>query len=186
MAPLIEVVLEGVDAWGGESVNLTPGPYSFRIKEVNVTQKEGKDGKPPTNQLEVTSEVLSGEFSGKQVKSWFMLGGQGDTWRKRLKSLATATSVPTSPNGFDSNALVGCKYNADVQAEEYETPPDPVHGTPGAKRTRTKIINERPYQVLSSTGSAANATGAPVNGGAQSNVNTSVGVAGMPGLTEVK
>lgn len=168
---IIQAQLNEVDAWGGEIVQLPPGAYSFRIKEVATEQKESKDGKPYL-QLVLDNEVISGEFSGKVQKSWFSCDFSKDTPRKRLKSLIVATGIRTTPSGdFDSNDLNGCQYNADVTHETYEGKPDPLNGGKTAPKTAVRIVNERPFEAVLGAKTGAANSGAKVGGAA------------MPGLT---
>ena len=139
--PMIDAKLNEVDAWGGESTQLPPGPYSFRIKSASIESKaEGK------NQLVVENEVISsGEMKGKTAKSFFMLDFSKDAPRKRLKSLVLATKVPVDAAGnFNSDNLVGTQYDAEVTHESYESKPDPLR-----TRLRPRLLRVLSTRCLS-------------------------------------
>lgn len=173
----IEAGLNDVEAWGGEITQLPPGEYQFKIKAADVEQKE-KDGKV-ISQLVVDYEVLSGAFAGKPGKAWFTLNFAKDTPRRRLKSLVTAAGITVSPNGsFDSNQLVGCKLNADVIHESYESGPDPITGVK-IEKTAVRIVNERPFRdvVTQPNGATSQGAGKPAS--------VSVG-ASLPGLSKAQ
>jgi hypothetical protein len=94
--------------------------------------------------------------------------------RKRLKSLVTAAGITVSPNGsFDSAQLVGCKLNADVVHETYQSKPDPITGQ-STEKISIRIVNERSFGGInaSSTVSAGRPVSAPSVGGS------------LPGLTK--
>lgn len=176
--PMIDAKLNEVDAWGGESTQLPPGPYSFRIKSASIESKaEGK------NQLVVENEVISsGEMKGKTAKSFFMLDFSKDAPRKRLKSLVLATKVPVDAAGnFNSDNLVGTQYDAEVTHESYESKPDPITGQTTTK-TATRIVNEMPFgtNAAKASGKPAVSNSAPVSGQAAPLMP------GMAGLTAVE
>ncbi len=168
MTQIVGANLNDVDAWGGESVQLPPGPYQLRVKGADVEQKD-KEGKI-TTQLVLDYEVVSGAMSGKTLKAWFSLDFSKDVPRKRLKSLVLACGVPIDPSGsFDTAALVGCKINADVVHETYDSKPDPITGGVSQK-TAIRVVNERPF-------------GAMGVDGAQRAASATVGGTSLPGLT---
>ena len=177
--PMIEGAnLDNVEAWGGESTQLPPGPYSFRIVKASIEAKsEGK------NQLVIDNEVISeGEMKGKTAKSFFMLDFSKEAPKKRLKSLVIATRIPVTGGNFNSDNLVGTQYDAEVTHESYESKPDPITGQTTTK-TATRIVNEMPFGT-----NAAKASGKP---SAASNAAPVSGQAaplmpGMAGLTAVE
>lgn len=176
---IIEANLNEVEAWGGESVQLPPGEYQFKVKNADVESKA--DGEKTKLQLVVDYEVLSGTFAGKTAKAWFQLDFSKDAPRKRLKSLILACNVPLSPNGsFDTAQLVGCKLNADVTHESYESKPDPITGAK-VEKTAVRIVNERPFRDVVEVASSSS----PVqsNGPVAGRPVPSVG-GSLPGLTK--
>lgn len=176
MAQIDAGLTADVEAWGGEIVTLPPGPYQLRVKAADVEEKKDKEGNPRL-QLVVESEVLSGAFAGKNPKSWYNIPRGNDkaaeTARKRLKSLIVACNVPVDGAGnFDTNQLIGCKYNADVIHDTYESGADPLTGKT-VQKTAVRIVNERAY------GAIASPDNKPANGqGAVSPAS------GLPGLTK--
>lgn len=178
MAQIEAGLTDAIDAWGGEVVQLPPGPYQFKITAADIESKQADDNTTKL-QLIVSFEVFSGEMAGKTAKSWFQIpsgGKSDDTARKRLKSLTLATGIQLDSKGnFDTAQLIGCKLNADVIQQSYESKPDPITGHTLTK-TMTKIVNERPFAPI-----IANGAGAP-----QTKVNSGVpaSMPGLPGLTK--
>lgn len=170
--------LTNVNAWGGESTHLPPGPYSFKIKAANIEAKsEGK------NQLVLDNEVVSdGEMKGKIAKSFFMLDFTKETPKKRLKSLITATRIQLVNGTFATESLVGTQYDADVIHEDYESKTDPITGQ-AATKTAIRIVNEMPFGT-----NAAESGGKPAMSGNSSApaMGMGAGMSGMAGLTPVE
>ena len=170
----IDANLNEIDAWGGETTQLPPGEYQLKVTAADVEQKE--DGEKIKSQLVVNYEVISGAFSGKTIKAWFMLDFTKDTPRKRLKSLVNATGIGVSPNGsFDTAQLLACKLNADVVHESYQSKPDPITGQ-SVEKTAIRVVNERTLRELSGIAGGQAALAGPGKS------SVSVG-SNLPGLT---
>jgi hypothetical protein len=174
MAIIQNANLNDVEAWGGEITQLPPGPYQLRIKSAAIEEKgSGADVKA---QLVIDYEVLSGAFSSKSIKAWFSLKFDKDTPRKRLKSLIVASGIQLDSQGnFDTNQLVGCKLNADVIHETYESGKDPITGQ-AVEKLAVRVVNERRFAPLSDTGNANTGNAVPTNAAQSFAPN-------LPGLT---
>lgn len=148
--PVIEAQLNDVEAWGGENVQLPPGEYQLKVKGADVEQKDANEQGVVKSSLVVEYEVLSGAFSGKTVKAWFGLDFTKEVMRKRLKSLVNASGINTGPTGaFDSNQLVGCKINADVTHDTFQSDKrDPITGNILPPKTFVRVVNERPFREV--------------------------------------
>jgi len=113
-----------IKAWDGAGGVLPPGEYEFEITKYE--KKETKKGLP---RLALTLKVVSqGEQNGRTSYHSFMLAGDKDTWKSRLKHIVQVLGItPDARGGFNFAALMGKRFIAVVVVGTFDDT-DPTTG----------------------------------------------------------
>jgi hypothetical protein len=130
----------------------TPPPEGvYDLEILNCEQKTSQAGNP---QLELQTEVASGELEGRKIRLWYSLTPQS-AWK--LKKLLIATHTPheilgdekTGTVSFDSDDLIGAIFTVDCVAGEYQG------------KAKADYNNERPSKLMEGPPAAAPAVATP-------------------------
>lgn len=110
-----------VPGFGDLTPEFTPAPvgrYTLRVESA-VPVKAASSGEP---MLKVVLKIAEGECAGKAVFQNIMLTDDGEEgmMRKNLKRWIEYSGCPSDDAGFDSENLVGCLVDADLNIEEYQ------------------------------------------------------------------
>lgn len=121
-------------------------PLPTKIAEIGEAKKASTGG----YYVDVTFEVIDGEFLGRKLWKNYMLTGKGAGFTRQLYKAATGTDLePGSSVDIDTDDLLGAHVTVIVENEDYNGEPRPRPG---------KVL---PPKATAKTTTAAPADAAP-------------------------